>query len=516
MTKVRLRPTVLLTRIASGFLSLLLPSIVYAASVTLSWDPLVKPPEGYRVFVRQANQSYDYGRPSWNGNTTTCTIDNLDNGTTYYFVVRAYDGELESVNSNEVNTTTASGPDAGSPTDAAAADDEPTVDTRAPAWDGATTGVGLAADSGTGDGISVEFDTAMDDVDGENIKYNVYYSASDVWNSADWSRNNSILDAALHGGGTFTHCVSIDGLRADVNYTVGVRVEDQSGNEDANVNIMTATPTNGAAANTSVAAGVGAVEFGDVEIDHLWETVRFASAMNDPVVVAGPIALEGGQPAVVRIRNTASTGFDIRVQEWDYLDGRHAVETVSYLAMEQGVYTLANGTVVEADSLAINAANDFRTVSFNGDFSVPPIVMVTITSENDANAVTGRVKQITANGFSFRLQEQESNAQNHGTETLSYIAWEPSSGKLGEIDYLVDRTGNSVRNTRFNIDFGMSFTRVPALMACMQTTDGGDPANVRCGYKNNASAGILIDEEESRDTEVGHTSEDVGFILLGR
>lgn len=82
----------------------------YCASVTLQWDPNDPPPEGYSLYARLVDQSYDYNNPVWKGSESSCTVDGLSDGTTYYFVVRAYDGEIESGDSNEVIYTTPDGP----------------------------------------------------------------------------------------------------------------------------------------------------------------------------------------------------------------------------------------------------------------------------------------------------------------------------------------------------------------------------------------------------------------------
>jgi hypothetical protein len=80
-----------------------LPLTAAAAQVNLQWDPNDCDPEGYRLFQRSAASSYDYSRPVWTGSQTSCTLDGLDEGVTYFFVVRAYDGSLESGDSNEVS-----------------------------------------------------------------------------------------------------------------------------------------------------------------------------------------------------------------------------------------------------------------------------------------------------------------------------------------------------------------------------------------------------------------------------
>ena len=86
----------------SAMAFLVLTTSAMAASVTLAWDPNDPTPEGYKIFVREQGQTYDYNNPAWSGPETRHTLD-LTEGTLYYFVVRAYDGVLESGDSVEIN-----------------------------------------------------------------------------------------------------------------------------------------------------------------------------------------------------------------------------------------------------------------------------------------------------------------------------------------------------------------------------------------------------------------------------
>ena len=75
-----------------------------ATQVSFEWDPNSEPDlAGYRVFCREESQSYDYNNPSWEGTSTNCTIYDLDETKTYYFVSRAFDNYgLESIDSDEL------------------------------------------------------------------------------------------------------------------------------------------------------------------------------------------------------------------------------------------------------------------------------------------------------------------------------------------------------------------------------------------------------------------------------
>ncbi len=88
-------------------LILLPPPGLYAAQVTLAWDPETDPSvAGYKVYYGTASRSYQYNNDA--GKNTTSTVSNLPTGTTYYFSVTAYDTTgIESGYSNEVSYTAA-------------------------------------------------------------------------------------------------------------------------------------------------------------------------------------------------------------------------------------------------------------------------------------------------------------------------------------------------------------------------------------------------------------------------
>lgn len=73
-------------------------------NVTLRWDANNPSPEGYQLYGREEGQNYDHDDPWWQGDSTftQATIDELSEDKTYFFVVRAFDGDDVSGNSNEI------------------------------------------------------------------------------------------------------------------------------------------------------------------------------------------------------------------------------------------------------------------------------------------------------------------------------------------------------------------------------------------------------------------------------
>jgi len=258
------------------------------------------------------------------------------------------------------------------------------------------------------------------------------------------------------------------------------------------------------------------LEIGEVSVDHNWKLVEFSESFHDPVVVARSLSCNEGDPAVVRIRNADASGFEIRVQEWDYLDGIHAEETLCYIVMERGTYILPDGTMVEAERFETDRTASFEEVAFSRTFQAAPVVITAISSYNEADAVTTRVRNISINGFELRMQEQELNSQTHDTETISYIAWEPSSGTMDDLTYEVKKTDDVVTDGLHTIVYNETFMNIPVFLADMQTTDGEDTASVRWQDKDFYGLDVKIVEEQSGDSETSHTTEVVGYMLFSR
>lgn len=73
-------------------------------SATLKWDPVTNTGlDGYNVYIGTAPRLYT--RTITVGNVTSYTVGRLAVGTTYYFVITAYNSAGESLPSNEVSTT---------------------------------------------------------------------------------------------------------------------------------------------------------------------------------------------------------------------------------------------------------------------------------------------------------------------------------------------------------------------------------------------------------------------------
>ena len=78
-------------------------------------------------------------------------------------------------------------------------------------------------------------------------------------------------------------------------------------------------------------------EMSQINLTNAWTTVSLNRKYTKPVVIVGGLTNNDGDPINIRVRNVTSTSFQLRVQEWDYLDGNHGSESVSWMVVEGSI-----------------------------------------------------------------------------------------------------------------------------------------------------------------------------------
>jgi len=142
--------------------------------------------------------------------------------------------------------------------------------------------------------------------------------------------------------------------------------------------------------------------------------------------------------------------------------------------------------------------------------------MSTVATMNGVDTISGRIKQISTTGFDYYFREQEKNPNKHVKETIHYIAWEPGEGSLGEMQYRVAVTSNAVTDTWYKIIFPIPCIAAPLFLAEMQTTEDVDNSALRTQNLTASGLEIKVEEEQSKDSEVSHSAETVGYIALSQ
>lgn len=335
--------------------------------------------------------------------------------------------------------------------------------------------------------LTVTFDgTASSDSDGTITTY--------FWNFGNGSSST---------GKTATHT-----YMTASNFTATLEVVDNQGLKGVATKSITVLPPGPPSAVLNI-------ETGEVSVNSNWVHVPFAGTFQNPIVVAGAPTFQNQDPCVVRIRNITKTGFDIKLAEWNYQDGIHPAESVSYLIVEKGRSILPDGSMVEAGTFT--GTTNFNTVPLSGTFAQTPVVLTTVATFNESDTISGRLKNVNRFNFSYYFREQEKNSNIHVNEAVNYIAWEPGKGVIGSITYEAAITANAVTHTWYKPTFKTLYPQhPPLLLAAMQTTNETDTAALRNQYVTASGFQVKVEEEVSLDIETTHLAETIGYLALNQ
>lgn len=308
-------------------------------------------------------------------------------------------------------------------------------------------------------------------------------------------------DGATATGKTASHTYT-----TEASFTASVQVTDNAG--------ATGTSTTSITVQAKPLPPALNIELGEIPVTSSWVRVPISGSFVNPVVIAGPPGVNNADPCVVRLRNVNKTGFDIRLNEWNYQDGTHPAENITYLVMEKGRITLPDGSMVEAGTFT--GTTSFKTVPYSAAFPKIPVILTTIASANEADTISGRVKAVGLANFSYYFREQEKNTNTHVNETVNYLAWQPGMGTIGEVQFEVSATTKIVTDKWYSAVFQTAFKQPPLLLADMQTTSDTDPTALRVQQIAATGFQVKTEEEKSKSTNVTHTAEIVGYLALNQ
>ena len=251
---------------------------------------------------------------------------------------------------------------------------------------------------------------------------------------------------------------------------------------------------------------------------NMWHTVQLEHTYTDPVVIMGPLTHNGGHAAHTRIRSVKPDSFTFKIEEWDYLDGRHGTEEeVSYLVMESRVHVLDNGAIIQAGKTTLDGT--IRTVKLDQAFRAKPVVLASSQTYADPGALVVHINRVFKDAFKARLREQERNndmmdISPHREEEIGYVAIEPGLGRIGDQVYEAGLTSKAVNHKWYTILFNQTFSDIPEFLAQKNTEKGDDPSALRLRVLDTDGVDVLVEEEQSLDQETEHAKEKVGYLAI--
>ena len=304
--------------------------------------------------------------------------------------------------------------------------------------------------------------------------YRIYYGTQ----SGQYNNSITVYDSATQ---PLQLSYTVAGLSEGTTYYFALKTFDQAGQESG-YSVETSKKIPGGDGDDSWwdnwYGSQDYLEVGQVYINHNWKTVELTGIreFQNPVVIVGPPTRNGWNPCVVRVRNVTSNSFQVRIQEWLYLDQGHTVENVSYMVVEAGEYMMPDGTIWQAGTYSLDGTLKWKGVTFPESFLDKPLVFQTGQTFNGGDTVAIRMKNVILEGFTGALQEEERKNDGHVQETIGYLAMTPNNTDLGVYEILCDH----------------NFTAI---------ADG-------------VATQLAVEEEQSRDTEIGHVKEKVGIFLI--
>jgi len=204
------------------------------------------------------------------------------------------------------------------------------------------------------------------------------------------------------------------------------------------------------------ASGEPIGEAGVLETDQpdsgTWHTVSLDGRYADPVAFAQIMTYNGRDPSHTRIRNVGADSFDVKIEEWDYLDGSHATERIGYVVLEAGGHHLEGDLPVAVGTTTGN--HEFGDYSYAETFECNPVVVSHCQTHNGDDAVVTRNRNVDREGATVRLQEEKNNNDLHTDETIGYVvAPQLVLGNRRSID--------DFRPSCHGFEFGNSFHEMP-------------------------------------------------------
>jgi len=263
-------------------------------------------------------------------------------------------------------------------------------------------------------------------------------------------------------------------------------------------------------------------EVGQVSIDENYTTVNFANTYSSAVVVATQMENTDDEEASVRVKNVGAGSFDMR--QHNPSGNSFATSTVYYLVIEEGQLESLDGVLLEAHTYNESrtasgiGGDSFTTLNFDHTYSAGPVVLSQIMSENDASWVTETIRNVGNNSAQSSMELAEVFSSRATAETMGWIAIETAqTGSMNSIPYETATSGDNVLghdNGVYSTSFAQTFSSAPLVISDQRKRDGGNGGWVTIDSVTTSALNQYIDEDQVRDGERNHTTEDTSFIAL--
>uniref|UniRef100_A0A0G4GQW1 Uncharacterized protein n=1 Tax=Chromera velia CCMP2878 TaxID=1169474 RepID=A0A0G4GQW1_9ALVE len=162
--------------------------------------------------------------------------------------------------------------------------------------------------------------------------------------------------------------------------------------------------------------------------DEKFVQIEVSGTFTQPAVFALLMTRKGGDAAipVARLEEDSSGGFTVksRLVEPQCFDGPHVMESASFLVMEQGLFVLPEGGLMEVGSVEVPTDSTPHEFAFRSEFKEPPIVLAAVQrdSQSEILFVKPRLQKVKAEGFHLLLEGAGKGSLPAGTLHVGFFA----------------------------------------------------------------------------------------------
>lgn len=257
---------------------------------------------------------------------------------------------------------------------------------------------------------------------------------------------------------------------------------------------------------TRVAAGV--VQ----KVTNEWKYVKLPITFSQKPLIFATVSSNGEFSAVnVQLRNIYTQGFEVRLREEEAADGKHGIETVSWIAIEPGSQ---NDAFIFQAGLFDNANDTLKTINFGSQFLTNPHFFASVQTTNETDPVSIRTTSLNASGVQFFLQEETSaDAETkHANETMGYLAIQSTSRLLDKKGEAFGELGTiNLSNAWATVTLTGKYTKPVVVMGALTNNDG-QPVNVRVRNVGQNSFQVRLQEWDYQDGI--HTTEGICWMVM--
>ena len=220
-------------------------------------------------------------------------------------------------------------------------------------------------------------------------------------------------------------------------------------------------------------------EVGSVTTTDQNERVIFQNSYKNPVVVTGGFRRSGAHHTTIRVQNVTTTGFDIRLIDWECRNPGHGPEKIPYMVIESGTYQLPNGKKLMAGNYSL-VTHEWGNRLFPSPFDELPILFSQVLTENESTPVVVQFDKnsLGVDKFSLRLRENRSADSVHAPERVGVVALEPGVFENDDFSFETARNDFSVGPSIRSISLRQSYEGTPIILGSIQTANENVSATV--------------------------------------